>query len=354
MSSKTHSPIVGITLGDPNGIGAELIMKIFSDTRMLEICTPIIYGSAKILLFYKKLLGANDFNFNQIDSADKILHKKVNLVNINAGDFKVTPGISSNEGGKASFNYLKTCTEDIASNKIDVMVTCPINKKNIQSEDFNFPGHTEYLANYANEDNPLMIMATDDTRVGLVSIHVPIKDVANQITTEAVASKANAFIKSLIQDFGISKPKLAVLGLNPHAGDNGLLGDEEINIISPAIEKLKNDGNLVFGPFSADGFFGSSNFQKYDGILAMYHDQGLTPFKALTFDEGINFTAGLPIVRTSPDHGVGYDIAGKNEASETSLRNAIYTACDIYRTRKNYKELLSNQLKNNESKHKRD
>lgn len=350
MSSKNHKPVVGITLGDPNGIGAEIIMKVFSDNRMLDICTPVIYGSAKVILHYKKLLGLNDFSFNQVKKAEQSAAKKVNLLNINVSDFELTPGVSSNEAGQASFNYLKTATEDIASNNIDVMVTCPINKKNIQSEEFKFPGHTEYLADYANEDNPLMVMTTESTRVGLVSIHVPIKDVATQITTDAVINKANAFIKTLIQDFGIAKPKLAILGLNPHAGDNGLLGEEEINIISPAIQYLKEKGNLAFGPFPADGFFGSSNYQKYDGILAMYHDQGLTPFKALTFDEGVNYTAGLPIVRTSPDHGVGYDISGKNLASEKSLRNAIYTACDIFKTRKNHKDLLANQLKKEPAK----
>lgn len=345
MSHRKHKPVVGITLGDPNGIGSEIIMKTFSDSRMLEVCTPIIYGSAKVILYFKKLLGANDFNFNQIKSADQLVHKKINLVNLNIGEFEVTPGTSTKEAGQAAFTFLKTATEDIASNKIDVMVTCPINKQNIQSDDFKFPGHTEYLAHYANEDNPLMIMLTDDIRVGLVTIHTPLKDVAKQITSDLIIQKADAFIKSLKQDFGIDKPKLAVLGLNPHAGDNGLLGEEEQTIITPAIEELKRSGNMVFGPYPSDGFFGSGNYKKFDGILAMYHDQGLAPFKALTFDEGVNYTASLPIVRTSPDHGVGYDISGKNVASENSFRNAIYKACDIYNTRKEYKNLVANQLK---------
>lgn len=345
--SKKQKIIAGITMGDPNGIGAEVIMKTFIDSRMLDVCTPIVYGSADVFNYYKKQLGLSDFNFVAIKSTKEINHKKINI--INCGDkFNVEPGITTEAGGKLSFEALKKATEDIASNNIDVLVTAPINKKNIQSDDFQFAGHTEYLANYANEDNPLMLMIAGSLRVGLVSIHLPLKEVVSNINTDSIIHKATAFHKSLIQDFNISKPKIAVLSLNPHAGDNGLLGKEETEIIIPAIKHLNDEGILAFGPFPSDGFFGSSNIYRYDGILAMYHDQGLTPFKALTFDEGVNFTANLPIVRTSPDHGVGYDITGKNAASENSFRQAIYQACDIYRTRREYKSLIANKMKNEE------
>jgi 4-hydroxythreonine-4-phosphate dehydrogenase len=336
---------VGITIGDPNGIGLEVIMKSLIDTRMLDICTPIIYGSAQILNDHKQKLELHDFQYQTIKDATEAISKKINLINCCQGPFQVEFGKSTEAGGKIAFESLRKATEDIASNKIDVIVTAPINKKNIQSADFPFAGHTEFFANYANEDNPLMLMMSDNIRVGLVSIHLPIKKVAEQISKENIMLKAFVLNKTLIQDFGITRPKIAILGLNPHAGDNGLLGDEEKDIIIPAIEELNQENILAFGPFAADGFFGSSNFKKFDGILAMYHDQGLAPFKALTFDLGVNFTAGLPIVRTSPDHGVGYDIAGQNVASELSFRNAIYTACDVFKQRKEHRTLTSNPLK---------
>ena len=335
---------VGISCGDINGVGMEVILKTFSDSRMLDICTPVIYGSAKASTFYKKQIKANDIMFNFIDAAGDAKSKKINLVNVTPDGVKVDLGKSTTEAGKLSFQSLERATLDLASNLVDVLVTAPINKENIQSEDFKFPGHTEYLANYANEDNPLMVMCYNNLRVGVVTGHIPLKKVAESISEKAILSKLEVFEKTLLQDFGVRKPKLAVLGLNPHNGDKGLIGDEESEVIQPAIAKAKEKGHLVFGPYPADGFFGSDLWQKFDGVLAMYHDQGLTPFKAISFDQGVNFTAGLPIVRTSPDHGTAYDIAGKGTASEGSFRNAVFLACDIYKQRAEFRELSANPL----------
>ncbi len=336
---------VGISCGDINGIGLEVALKTFSDNRMLDLCTPVIYGSAKASTFYKKVIKAREINFNFINEASESKSKKINLLNVSEENVKVELGKSTPEAGKLAFQALEKATLDLASNQIDVLVTAPINKENIQSDDFKFPGHTEYLANYAREENPLMIMCYDNLRVGVVTGHIALKDVTSHLSQEAIISKLEVFEKSLQQDFGIRKPKLAVLGLNPHNGDNGLMGTEEAEIISPAIEKMRAKGLLTFGPYPSDGFFGSDLWKKFDGVLAMYHDQGLAPFKAMSFDQGINFTAGLPIVRTSPDHGTAYDIAGKGIASEGSFRNAVYLACDIYNQRIEHRELTANPLK---------
>ncbi|MGB0403085.1 MAG: 4-hydroxythreonine-4-phosphate dehydrogenase PdxA [Salibacteraceae bacterium] len=336
---------VGISIGDYNGVGLEVVIKTFLDPRMLEICTPIVYGSAELAKQYRKALNIQDFSFNLIPDADKANHKKANLVEVWKGTEEIQFGESTPDAGKRSFESLDAATKDLASNKIDVLVTAPINKNNIQSDEFDFPGHTEYLADYANVESPLMILTHDSLRVGTATGHIPIKDVAENLYHDELVTKLEVFEKSLRQDFGVTKPKIAVLGLNPHNGDNGTIGDEEREIIIPAIEDAKNKGLLVFGPYAADGFFGSPTYKKFDGILSMYHDQGLTPFKTISFDKGINFTAGLPIVRTSPDHGTGYDIAGKGEASERSFRNAIYSAIDIYNNRLEYKELSKDPLK---------
>lgn len=335
---------VGISIGDINGIGMEVIMKTFLDNRMMEICTPIVYGSSKIASVHRKALDIADFSFNVIKKAEDANPKRANLLNSWQEETEVNLGESTANGGKYAFQSLKAAVEDLASGKVDVLVTAPINKKNIQSEDFNFAGHTEFLADYSNEDNPLMILCDQGLRVGLVTGHLPIKDVAEALNKDLIASKIELFNKTLKQDFGIDKPKIAVLGLNPHSGDGGLLGTEEQEIISPAIKESFDRGIIALGPYPADGLFGSSTFSKFDGILAMYHDQGLAPFKAMAFHNGVNYTAGLPIVRTSPDHGVGYDIAGKNQASENSFRQAIYLACDIFRTRKANKQLAANSL----------
>ncbi len=335
---------VGISVGDINGVGMEVIIKTFLDNRMLELCTPIVYGSDKVASFHRKALGITDFSFNIAPSPDQLNTKRANLINCWEEDVKVTLGESTPDGGKYAFKSLKAATEDLASNKVDVLITAPINKHNIQSEEFDFPGHTEYLANYANEDNPLMILVNGGLRVGVATGHISVKEVAEQLTSELILTKLQVMQKSLRQDFKVVKPKIAVLGLNPHAGDNGLIGEEENRIIVPAIRKAQDEGILTFGPFPADGFFGSSVYTQFDGILAMYHDQGLIPFKTLSFGNGVNFTAGLPIVRTSPDHGTAYNIAGKNEASEQSFREAVYLACDIYNNRKEFKALTANPL----------
>lgn len=335
---------VGISLGDCNGIGLEVIMKTFQDNRMLRMCTPIIYGHNKVAAFHRKTLGVSDFSFNEIASADEANPKRVNLVGVSDEDVRVEFGKATAASGKLAVQSLLAATEDLASNKTDVLVTAPLNKNNVQSEEFNFPGQTEYLANYSNVDQALMLMLGEGLRVAVVTGHVPLKDVSKKLTKDLILQKADLLESTLIKDFGIEKPRIAVLGLNPHAGDEGLLGDEEQKVIAPAIAAGRDKGMLTFGPYGADGFFGTGQYKHFDGVLAMFHDQGLAPFKALAFDSGVNFTAGLPIVRTSPDHGPAMDIAGKGEASPDSFRSAVYAACDIYHQRKQYREISANPL----------
>ncbi|MCO4805990.1 MAG: 4-hydroxythreonine-4-phosphate dehydrogenase PdxA [Flavobacteriales bacterium] len=341
---------VAISCGDINGIGLEVALKTLSDSRVYEHCVPVIYASAKTVNFHMKTIGVEGFSFKECKTADEIDANKINVVNTWSDDAFVNFGQLTEDGGKYAFKSLQAAVEDIASNKMDVLITAPINKENIQSADFNFPGHTEYLANYANEDNPLMILAHDQLRVALVSGHMALKDVSSSLSADRIVTKAQVFARSLTQDFGINRPKIAILGLNPHNGDGGLMGEEEKEIIRPAIAQLTQEGILAFGPFPADGFFGSSQRSNFDGVLAMYHDQGLAPFKALSFDGGVNFTAGLPIVRTSPDHGTAFDIAGKGEADPTSFRNAIFLAMDIYNTRKSQRALESSALQTSSDK----
>lgn len=336
---------VGISVGDINGIGPEVILKTLNDNRILELCVPIVYGSTRLMNFYKRALNMPDINFNVVDDAEKATARKPNLMPVWEEEVQIDFGKSNSTGGKYALLSLEAAVKDLAANKTDVLVTAPINKENIQAPNFKFPGHTEYLASYANEENYIMLMVHDTLRVGLVTGHVSVKEISEKITVDAILKKLTVLNKTLLQDFAIRKPRIAVLGLNPHAGDKGLLGEEEQQIISPAIQKANEQGVLAFGPFPADGFFGSSNIKKYDAVLAMYHDQGLAPFKALSFDEGVNFTAGLPIVRTAPDHGTAYDIAGQNIASENSFRNAIYAAIDVYRSRINHREISANPLK---------
>ncbi len=334
---------VGISHGDFNGIGYETILKTFQDSRMFDFCTPIVYGSSKLASYYKKTLPGINYNFNTIRTANQAVDNRLNIINIYNEEAQVELGKSTKLAGQLSFDALEAVTQDIGYG-IDVMVTAPINKDNIQSDEFHFPGHTEYLAEKFGKNKELMILASENMKVAVVTGHIPIQEVSKNITKEKIISKIKTFENSLKVDFGIRKPRIAVLGLNPHAGDNGLLGKEENEIIIPAIDELKDEKLLVFGPFPADGFFGSSDFSKFDGILAMYHDQGLIPFKALVFDKGVNFTAGLSIVRTSPDHGTAYSIAGKNLANPTSLREAILMAVDIYKRRKMNEELNKNPL----------
>ena len=335
---------LGISVGDANGISPEIILKSFKDKRMLEICTPVIYASKNILSFYKNLLDLTEFNFTSISSANELIPGKVNVINI-VDNFSVQAGVPTKESGSLSVRSLEMVAEDLAAGKLDLMVTAPFSKEAVQKSGFDFPGHTEYLAKMAGIDEALMVLVSPNLRVALVTSHIPIKQVSETLSVDLIYNKILTFNKSLVQDFGIGKPKIAVLGLNPHAGENGKIGEEELEVIIPAIERAKSDGILAFGPFPCDGFFGSSAISKFDGVLAMFHDQGLGPFKALAFDDGVNYTAGLPIVRTSPDHGTAFDISGKNIASPQSMRSAIYAAIDIYNKRKEYKNLTQNPLK---------
>lgn len=343
MSDKIK---VGITHGDFNGIGYEVILKMLDDNRLFELCTPVVYGSAKIAANYRKQLGLQGQAPVQIKDADAAEDGQAYIINVIGEDAKVEPGHPSAEAGKAAFDALERAVADLRDGKIDVLLTAPVNKATIHSDLFSFPGHTEYLeSSIGDGEKALMILFNDTLRVALATIHLPISKVAEAITTESLIEKINLFNNSLTEDFGIVKPRIAVLGLNPHAGDDGLLGTEEKEIILPAIDQCRANKIHVFGPYAADGLFGSGNFKKFDGILAMYHDQGLAPFKTIAAGSGVNFTAGLPYVRTSPDHGTGYDIAGQGEASEDSIREALYAAIDIYRNRQNHAERTANPLR---------
>lgn len=337
---------VGITHGDFNGVGYEVILKMLDDARILELCTPIIYGSAKIAAFYRKGLELpGPWQPVQINSATDASADAVNIINVIGQEAHITPGEASKEAGEAAFIALERAVEDLKNGHIDVLLTAPINKSTIQSDTFRFPGHTEYLAaSAADGSQPLMILFNENIRVALVTTHLPIAKVPEAITTENIVEKLALFNKSLTTDFAVVKPRIAVLALNPHAGEDGLLGKEEKEIIAPAIEKARQMKIHAFGPYAADGFFGNGLYTKFDGVLAMYHDQGLAPFKTLAMDSGVNFTAGLPFVRTSPDHGTGYDIAGKNRASEESMRAALYAAIDIYRSRQAFNEMTASPL----------
>lgn len=330
---ERKKPIIGITCGDLNGVGMEVILKALKDSRITKILTPVILSSSKIVSFYKKQLDMEDFNFFQTENIDKINHKKTNVLNLWEEKVEINPGEPSKEGGKYTRLSLAKGVELLKSGEIQGLVTAPLNKELVQDDSFDFPGHTEYLANAFDQKDSLMFMVHESLRVGVVTGHMPLSEVSEAISTESIVHKAKIMFKSLQKDFGIKKPRIAILGLNPHAGENGLLGKEEEEKINPAIQQLKEAGNLVYGPFSADGFFGSSQFTSFDGVLAMYHDQGLIPFKQFSFGHGVNFTAGLPAVRTSPDHGTAFNLAGKNIADESSFRSALYCACDIIKQR---------------------
>jgi 4-hydroxythreonine-4-phosphate dehydrogenase len=331
--NPVHKPRVGITIGDLNGIGPEVIIKALADHRLFNLLTPVIYGSAKIISFYKKQLNIEEFNYSQVRGRGQYAPKTINVINCWEDNIEVVPGKASREAGKAAFIALKQACEDVRDGHLDALVTAPIDKHTIHSEEFPFKGHTEYLTQFFGEKESLMFMVSEGLRVGLVTEHIPVKDVASAITKEKLEAKVRLMEQSLKKDFGITKPKIAILGLNPHAGDGGLIGAEDENLIKPFINDQRNKGKLVYGPFPADGYFATGAYKKYDATLAMYHDQGLVPFKAIAFDNGVNFTAGLPIVRTSPDHGTAYQIAGQNLADETSLREALYTAVDIVKMR---------------------
>lgn len=336
---------IGITQGDVNGVGYEVILKAFSDSEILDLCTPIVYGSKKYSSEYKKSLKIDDFSFLNINKAEDAKINKINLIDCcnDSDDLKI--GSPTASSGKAAFQSLDKAVDDLISCKIDALVTAPINKNNIQGEGFDFPGHTEFLGQKDGDKKGLMFMISEKLKVGVVTGHIPLQEVARSITVEKIQKKLNVMNNSLKKDFNISKPKIAVLGLNPHAGDNGLLGSEEQEIIINAIQKSCEEGVIAHGPFPADGFFGSNQYVKYDGVLAMYHDQGLIPFKALSFGEGVNFTAGLSFVRTSPDHGTGYDIAGQDKAEASSMRQAIYAAIEIWKNKNLNNNLEKNALK---------
>lgn len=337
---------IGITQGDVNGIGYEIMLKVLADPRLCELCTPVVYGNSRIASYYRKTIPSLEaFTFNVIASAADASPKRPNLINVIGDDAKLEVGQSTSLAGQYAVAALQAAMRDAEAGELDAIVTCPINKANVQGADFGFVGHTEFFASRFEGAEPLMFMVGGLMRVGLVTIHEPLKEVAASLTTEAILKKLRLMKASLVRDFCTENPKIAVLGLNPHCGDGGLLGREEEEIIVPALLAAKRENILAFGPYAADGFFGSGAYKKFDGILAMYHDQGLIPFKALCGTAGVNFTAGLPVIRTSPDHGVGYDIAGQDKADETSLREALYLAMDVYRNRGFYDEISANPLR---------
>ena len=337
---------VAITHGDLNGVGYEVIIKTFSDNRMFDVCTPVLYGSSKVASYHKKLLASvpQEMNFLSLRDASEAQDRRYNVVNLTQEEIKIDLGKSTEVAGALSRESLNRACADLKDGKVDVLVTAPINKRNIQAADFDFPGHTEYLSHQFGSSS-LMLMVCDRIRIGIVTNHLALKDVPDALTPELLIEKLTILDQSLRRDFRITRPKIAVLALDPHAGDNGVIGDFDAKVITPVIEKAQEAGILAYGPFPSDGFFGSSQFNNFDGVLALYHDQGLIPFKLMSFTEGVNYTAGLPYVRTSPAHGTGYDIAGKDKASEQSMRSAVYLACNIYRNRQEYDELTANPLK---------
>lgn len=342
MSDKVK---IGISIGDVNGIGLEVILKTLAEQKILDYCTPIVYGHTKVASFHRKSLHMNDFAFNVINTADAANPRKANMINCWDEDVKIDLGQANETGGKYALLSLQKATDDLVSGAIDALVTAPINKNNIQSDSFSFPGHTEYLQERSGSNDVLMFLVSDSLRVGVVTGHIPVKDVPTTITQEKIVKKLQLINDSLKKDFWIEKPKIAVLGLNPHASDNGLLGKEEQEIISPAIQAAFDKGIICFGPYPADGFFGNGTYKQFDAVLAMYHDQGLIPFKTIAFSTGVNYTAGLKFVRTSPDHGTGYDIAGKNLADPTSFMEALFAAIHIVKHRREQEAMLGNQLK---------
>lgn len=342
---------LGISIGDLNGIGCEVVLKTFEDSRMLDFCTPIIFASNKTISGQQKALNIS-IPFNGVHEASKAVDGKLNIVNVWKQVPEIQFGQATKEGGDFALQSLKAAVAALKNGDIDVLVTAPINKNNIQAEDFKFPGHTDYLAKEL-EGESLMFMVTDDLKIGLLTDHVAVKDVASAIIPRLIRDKVNTIEKSLKMDFGIQKPKIALLGINPHSGDNGVIGNEDEEVLKPVIKEMANNGHLVFGPYSADSFFGSDNYKNFDAVLAAYHDQGLIPFKTLSFGRGVNFTAGLNKVRTSPDHGTAYEIAGKGQADHSSFKEAVFMAIKIFRNRTEYLELTENVLKKQRIKRER-
>lgn len=343
MTKRAENIIVGISIGDLNGIGAEVVLKTFEDTRMLELCTPVVFANVKILSFLKKSIDVTT-NLHGIDHLNQMVIGKINVLNLWKEGINLEFGKNDEIVGKYAIKSFVAATKALKEGQIDVLVTAPINKYNIQSEEFAFPGHTDYLGKEL-EGHALMLMVHDKLRVGLLTDHIPVNEVSNHLTEELLTQKIQTIKQTLIQDFGIAKPKIAVLGLNPHCGDNGVIGKEDEEIIRPTIKKMFDSGTMVFGPYASDSFFGSFQYEKYDAVLAMYHDQGLIPFKTLSFGNGVNYTAGLNKVRTSPDHGTAYEIAGKGLANPNSFREAVYLAIDVFHKRNEYQILTENPLK---------
>ena len=346
MIKKAENIIVGISIGDLNGIGSEVVLKTFEDSRMLEFCTPVIFANVKIISFVKKTFESTSA-IHGIDNLDQIVVGKINVLNVWRENVEVNFGVNDDAIGKYAIKSFVTATKALKEGKIDVLVTAPINKYNIQSDDFKFPGHTDYL-NQELEGDALMFMVQDNLRVGLITDHIPVNEVASHLTENLIQQKIETIKKSLIQDFSINKPKIAVLGLNPHAGDGGVIGKEDDTVIKPVIKKLFEKGTMVFGPYPADGFFGNGQYEKFDAVIATYHDQGLIPFKTLSFGNGVNYTAGLNKIRTSPDHGTAYDIAGKGIANHNSFKEAVFLAIDIFNSRNQYEEISKKPLKTKE------
>lgn len=344
MTKKAENVIVGISIGDLNGIGSEVVLKTFEDTRMLEFCTPVIFANVKLLSFIKKTLGLMEINLHGIDKMDQLVHGKINVLNVWKEGVNVDFGVNNETVGKYAIKSFTEATAALKNKEIDVLVTAPINKYNIQSEEFKFPGHTDYL-NQELEGDALMLMVHDNLRIGLLTDHLPVNEVASHLTEELIRKKLITINNTLKQDFMVNVPKIAVLCLNPHCGDNGVIGDEDDKLLKPALKKLFEEGVHVFGPFPADGFFGNGLYEKYDAVIATYHDQGLVPFKTLSFGSGVNYTAGLEGIRTSPDHGTAYDIAGKGEADFNSFKEAVYLALDVFNNRNEYREITKNPLK---------
>ncbi len=334
---------VGISIGDLNGIGTEIIFKTFAESMMLDFCTPVLFASVKTLSFLKKVLESQ-INLHGIDEISKAVDGKINVYNVWKAPVKIALGEATEEAGAYALKSFVAATKALKEGEIDVLVTAPINKANIQTEDFKFPGHTDYLAKELKGD-AMMLMATENLKVGLLTDHVAVKDVSTRITPEVITQKVDTLYKTLQSDFGINVPKIALLGINPHVGDNGVIGDEDDAVLIPTLEKIRSTGKIVYGPYAADSFFGSGNYKNFDAILAAYHDQGLIPFKTLSFGKGVNYTAGLDRIRTSPDHGTAYEIAGQNKADHGSFREAVFMAIDIYKKRKDYEELTKDVLK---------
>lgn len=340
---KAENIIVGISIGDLNGIGSEVVLKTFEDSRMMELCTPVIFANVKTLSFLKKSIESTAI-LHGIDRLDQVLVGKINVLNLWREGFDIEMGVNSDTVGQYAIKSFVAATKALKDGEIDVLVTAPINKYNIQSDTFKFPGHTDYL-DQELEGNALMLMVQDNLRIGLLTDHIPVNQVASHLTEALIKQKIETIKQSLIQDFSINKPKIAVLGLNPHAGDGGVIGKEDNDIIKPVIKKMFDKGTLVFGPYPADGFFGSGQYEKFDAVIAAYHDQGLIPFKTLSFGNGVNYTAGLNKIRTSPDHGTAFDIAGKNKANHNSFKEAVYLALDIFKARQQHKEISQKPLK---------